>query len=97
MSDRTITGSVATVVTVAMKLPQIYHTLKHKRTKDLSMIYLLLTLLGHCTWVIYAYIDNINIPLLICDGVCIFLSMILIGLKIHYDKINKEKTEEIEN
>ena len=90
-TEKYVAGTVATVFTISMKIPQIYHTLKTKRTKDISMIYLLIGVLNHITWVVYAYLDNVNLPLIICDGVCIFLSFVLLSLKLYYDnKINSE-------
>ena len=85
--ERIVAGTVATVFTITMKLPQIYHTIKTKRTRDISMLFLLIGVLNHITWVIYAIYDNVNLPLIICDAVCIFLSMVLLCLKIHYDKL----------
>ena len=84
--ERTVAGTVATVFTVSMKLPQIYHSIKTKRTKDISMLFLLLGALNHITWVLYAIFDNVNVPLIVCDAICIFLSLVLIGLKLKYDK-----------
>ena len=84
--ERTVSGTVATVFTISMKLPQIYHSIKTKRTKDISMISLLLGVLNHITWVMYAVFDNVNVPLIICDAVCIFLSLVLVFLKLKYDK-----------
>ena len=84
--ERTVTGTVATVFTITMKLPQIYHSIKTKRTKDISMLFLLLGVLNHITWVLYAFFDDVNIPLIVCDAVCIFLSLVLVGLKIKFDK-----------
>ena len=85
--ERIVAGTVATVFTITMKLPQIYHTIKTKRTKDISMLFLLIGVLNHITWVIYAVYDNVNLPLIICDAVCIFLSMVLLCMKLHYDKL----------
>jgi len=85
--ERIVAGTVATIFTITMKIPQIYHTIKTKRTKDISMIFLLMGVLNHITWVIYAIFDNVNLPLIICDAVCIFLSIVLICLKLHYDKL----------
>ena len=85
--ERIVAGTVATVFTITMKIPQIYHTVKTKRTKDISMLFLLMGVLNHITWVIYAVFDNVNLPLIICDAVCIFLSIVLICLKLHYDKL----------
>ncbi len=84
--ERTVSGTVATAFTISMKLPQIYHSIKTKRTKDVSMLFLLLGLLNHVTWVLYAYFDNVNVPLIVCDVVCIFLSLVLVGLKLKYDE-----------
>ena len=83
--ERTVAGTVATAFTISMKLPQIYHSIKTKRTKDISMLFLLLGVLNHITWVLYAIFDDVNIPLIVCDAVCIFLSLVLVGLKIKFD------------
>lgn len=84
--ERTVAGIVATVFTISMKIPQIYHSIKTKRTKDISMLFLLLGVLNHITWVMYAIFDNVNVPLIVCDAICIFLSLVLVGLKLKYDK-----------
>ncbi len=86
--ERTVAGTVATAFTISMKLPQIYHSIKTKRTKDISMLFLLLGVLNHITWVLYAIFDDVNIPLIVCDAVCIFLSLVLVALKLKYDKEN---------
>ena len=83
--ERTVAGTVATAFTISMKLPQIYHSVKTKRTKDISMLFLLLGVLNHITWVLYAIFDDVNVPLIVCDAVCIFLSLVLVGLKIRFD------------
>jgi len=83
--ERTVSGTVATIFTISMQLPQIYHTIKTKRTKDLSIWFLLLCMLNHITWLLYAVFDNINVPLIICDTVSISLTLFLICLKMKYD------------
>lgn len=83
--ERVVAGIVATVFTVSMKLPQIYHSIKTKRTKDISIWFLLLDVLNHIAWLVYAVFDNMNIPLIICDSVSIMLSFVLLGFKYKYD------------
>ena len=39
-TEKYVAGTIATVFTISMKIPQIYHTLKTKRTKDISMLFL---------------------------------------------------------
>ena len=93
---RLVAGTFATVFTVSMQIPQIYHSIKTKRTKDISLLMLFLSILQHLAWIIYAYFDNINLPLIICDSICIILTMYLIVLKYYYDK-KQEKNDEMEN
>jgi len=89
MSTETlIAGTIATIFTVSMQLPQIYHTIKIKKAEDISMSHLILCILNHISWLIYAILDNINIPLIICDIICIILTSFLICLKKYYDRIN---------
>ena len=87
---RLIAGTFATVFTVSMQIPQIYHSIKTKRTKDISLGFLFLSILQHLAWIIYAYFDNINLPLIICDSICILLTIYLIALKYYYDNDNTE-------
>ena len=89
---RLIAGTFATVFTVSMQIPQIYHSIKTKRTKDISLLFLFLSILQHLAWIIYAYFDNINLPLIICDSICVLLTLYLIALKYYYDK-KEENTE----
>ena len=34
------------------------------------------------------YFDDVNVPLIVCDAVCIFLSLVLVTLKLKYDNEN---------
>ena len=86
-TEKLVTGTFATIFTVSMQLPQIYHSLKTKKTKDISMIYLFLCILNHIAWLVYAIFDNMNLPLIICDGVSICLTLFLISFKYYYDKL----------
>ena len=81
-----VAGAIATVFTISMQLPQIYHSIVTQKTKDISMLHLILCMLNHICWLIYAILDNINIPLIICDSVCIILTLVMIFLKRYYDK-----------
>ena len=54
-----VAGAIATIFTVSMQLPQLYHTIKIKKTQVLSMMHLVLCMLNHISWLIYAIFDNI--------------------------------------
>ena len=88
MNAKLISGYTAMTFTIGMKIPQIYKTLKTKKAKDISIYFLLFNLLGHISWVCYGIFDNINIPLIATDSVCLFLTFIIIGSKFYYDKKN---------
>lgn len=88
MNVKYIMGSIATSVTVVMQLPQIYHTIKIKKTKDISYLYLIICLLNHILWLSYGILDNINIPLILCDSLSMVLVFTLIFLKIKYNNNN---------
>ena len=60
MEAKLISGYTAMTFTIGMKLPQIYKTLKTKKAKDISIYFLLLSLLGHISWICYGIFDNIN-------------------------------------
>jgi len=81
-----VAGTIATILTVSMQLPQLYHSIKSQKTKDISMLHLVLCMSNYISWLIYAILDNINIPLIICDSVCIILTFFLIILKYYYDR-----------
>ena len=79
--EKLISGTIATIFTVSMKIPQIYHAIKTKKTHDLSMMFLIMSFLNHIAWLIYAFFDDFNIPLIICDSISILLNILLISLK----------------
>ena len=89
VDGKLISGYIAVIFTITMKLPQLYHTLKTKRTNDLSMPYLIIAILGHMSWLAYGIFDDVNVPLVVTDSVCMVLTFCLISLKLYYDKKNK--------
>jgi uncharacterized protein with PQ loop repeat len=72
---------IATFFTISMKIPQVYHTIKSQSTKDLSMYFLLASIVGHISWIVYGVVDSYNIPIIITDSVCLFLTLLLIIAK----------------
>lgn len=85
-----IIGWIATVSTVIRLFPQLFLTLKTKKTDDLSLTFLLIAVLGNINWIIFGAFKN-NIQLLTNDCICMSLNSTLIILKLYYDKKNKKK------
>ncbi len=85
------------IVTVSVKIPQIYHTCKTKKTDDLSMAFLLLTLLTHFLWITYGIVDDYDLTIIVTDSSCLIFTIILIIMKLFYDKKNKYELDASKN
>ena len=84
-----IIGWIATGSTIVRQFPQLYHSITTKKTNDLSLLFLLTAIFGNINWIIFGAFNN-NIQLVANDIVCMILNLLLIGLKIFYDKKNKK-------
>ncbi len=85
------------IITVSVKIPQIYHTCKTKKTDDLSLLFLLLTLLTHIMWITYGVVDDYDYTIIVTDSSCLVFTVILIIMKIFYDKKNKHALDASKN
>ena len=84
-----IIGWIAMTSTVLRQFPQLYHSITTKKTNDLSLMFLLTALFANVNWIIFGIFNN-NIQLITNDIICMILNLLLIGLKIFYDKKNKK-------
>ncbi len=66
-------------------LPQLIKTFKTKSAKDLSFIWTIVLLTGLMLYIIYAAMNTV-LPLLVFGTVEAIMVIILIGLKIKYDR-----------
>ena len=78
-------GTISTIFTVLQLIPQIHFTIKTKKTKDLSILYIFTRQITHISWITYGIIDNFNIYIIITDVSCLILTTLLLLLKIKYD------------
>ena len=84
MSGKVITGYFATIFTIITKLPQIYHSIKTKKTNDISMISLIVNAATNISWVLFGIFDG-NYFIIITDISCLLMVILLMGLKCAYD------------
>ena len=82
-----IIGYSAGLMTICVKIPQIFHTIKTKKTNDLSHHFLFIWLFTHISWVIYGTLKNSN-PVVISDTIGAIFTLSLIIMKIHFDHSN---------
>lgn len=81
-----ISGTIATIFSVVMTLPQIYKTLKTKKTDDLSIQAIILAICCNTAWIIYAVStpSNLDIPILTTTSILNIQQIILLVAKIKY-------------
>ena len=84
MSGKIISGYIATIFTIITKLPQIYHSIKTKKTNDISLASLIVNAATNISWVFYGIFDD-NYFIIITDTTCLIMVIFLMGLKYKYD------------
>jgi len=72
--------SAACLTTIAF-LPQVIKTIRLKKTDEISLVMYILFCAGLLCWLIYGVLIS-NIPLIIANGITLFLATIILFLKI---------------
>ena len=83
MTGITILGLVAGFFTTVALLPQVVKVLVTRRTSDLSLMMYCIMLTGISLWLIYGIIIE-DLPLIIANGISVFLAAIVLGFKLKY-------------
>jgi len=73
------------LLTFAAIIPQILHVYRKKSAKDLSYTFMFMTILGVSLLLLYAWTNRLK-PHIINNSVFLFLYIILLYLKIHYEQ-----------
>lgn len=77
-----LSGSVLSSVTF---MPQVYQTWKTKSVGDLNLSMMLIVFLSTVIWLVYG-IGKDLLPVIICNGIISFLSLMLIYFKFKFSK-----------
>ncbi|KYC45553.1 MAG: MtN3/saliva family protein [Candidatus Methanofastidiosum methylothiophilum] len=78
-----VIGLLAAFLTTASSLPQVIKTIRLKETRDISFWMWAFLSLGIFFWLIYGILRN-DIPIILANGISLFLVLIVLGLKIKY-------------
>jgi MtN3 and saliva related transmembrane protein len=89
MSIEEFSGWMAAIFTTLIFVPQIYKAFTTKKTQDISMWMLILSIMGNAAWLIQSSLTS-NTPLMVCATLIIIMSSILIMFKYNNDKKQKE-------
>lgn len=85
MDQWTLLGLIAGFLTTMGFVPQIIKGLKTRRLEDVSIGMLLLLCAGMFLWLVYGIFIN-SAPVMFWNAVAFTLNIILIGLKLRFDK-----------
>lgn len=85
MPTEQIFGWIASILTTAIFIPQIYKAFTTRKTNDISMLMIILAVMGNAAWFIHASLTG-NIPLLVCASLIICMSFVLIIFKYNNEK-----------
>ena len=78
-------GLLAGFLTTASFLPQVIKSLKTKHMDDFNIWFLILMIVGLALWTVYGFIIH-QLPIIIANIATISLNLILLALKIKYQK-----------
>ena len=84
MFNYIIIGYIATTISSILYIPQLIHIIKRKSAKDISYLFLFLTLISGILWIIYAILDN-NYPVIISSSFIFFINLLMLISKIYFD------------
>ena len=85
MSSEEIFAWLAAFFCTIILVPQIFKTLKTKRTDDLSMMMLLFSAIGNTFWALHASLTG-NVPLLVGATLIMLMSLFLMFYKYQNEK-----------
>jgi MtN3 and saliva related transmembrane protein len=80
-----ILGLLAGFLTTLSFLPQVIKSLRTKHMDDFNIWFLILMIIGLSLWTVYGLMIR-QLPIIIANIATISLNLILLGLKIKYQK-----------
>jgi MtN3 and saliva related transmembrane protein len=81
----TLLGFLAGTLTTISFLPQLLKTWRSKSAKDMSLPMLISFCAGVFLWLVYGFLIQAP-PIILANGITLILALMILGLKLHYDK-----------
>jgi MtN3 and saliva related transmembrane protein len=89
-----ILGYIAGFLTTFSLIPQLLKVYKTKSAEDLSTSWLVMMVTGYCLWFAYG-VGLQSYPLIVYNIVSIFLTLLLLSLKMGYKQSSSRKSKQI--
>jgi len=80
-----VTGHIASAISSITFMPQVYKAWKTKSVGDLSVATMFIVFFSTIIWLIYG-IGRGLLPVIICNGIICFLSVVLLYFKYSFKK-----------
>jgi MtN3 and saliva related transmembrane protein len=89
---------IANIINLIYNIPQMYKTWKTKSTKDFSLTFIVMRIIGNTIWIAYA-IEISSFLMLLNNSVTVFSSIFIFYYKAKelYEERKKNKSFELEN
>ena len=78
-------GHLGSIISSVTFMPQVYRVWKTKPAGDLSMSMMTILFVSTLVWIVYGVGKNV-LPVIICNSIICFLSLVLIYFKFRYNK-----------
>jgi uncharacterized protein with PQ loop repeat len=85
-------GWVGNSIFITAALAQLIHSIKTKKTSDLSYIMIVMMIIGNSAYTGFGLADN-SISLTVGSSGSVFIYVIQLGFKIHYENCYKNREE----
>ncbi len=86
-------GWIGNGIFVGAELAQVVHSVKTKKTEDVSYIMVILMILGNGSYTVFGFIDD-SMSLAIGSSISLFVLIIQLYLKIYYENCYRKREEE---
>ncbi len=78
-------GLMATVFAVSSTIPQIFKTIKSKKSEDISIWLSLVLIIGLGLWTSYGIVKK-DVVLIISNSIAVLLNTVMLFLKVRYSR-----------
>jgi MtN3 and saliva related transmembrane protein len=90
MIAATWVGLVAGTLTTVAVIPQLVKTWRTRHARDLSLWQQLILIAGMACWLWYGIVVR-DLPLIAANSISLFCYLLLLGMKICYDRADKSQ------
>ncbi len=80
-----VVGHIGSALSSITFMPQVYQTWKTKSVQDLNLFMMVIVFISTLIWIIYGVGLGL-LPVIICNSIICFLSLVLIYFKFSYGK-----------